>query len=120
MVFLHLCTTVRYVTFTTNLTILRKNKTVSTLTQALMIPLLAPLTLLLFGFLLDESPENYLPIIFFLPKLDFGIMFNLPLKLRKVLSQISFAISSIYLLSSYAFWYSKIGAFPSHKLAPNG
>ena len=52
MVFLHLCTTARYVTFTTNLTILRKNKTVSTLTQAMMIPLLAPLTLLLFGFLL--------------------------------------------------------------------
>ena len=97
MVFLHLRTTVRYVTFTTNLTTLRKNKTVSTLTQALMIPLLAPLTLLLFGFLLDESPENYLPIIFFLPKLDFGIMFSLPLKLRKVLSQISFAILSIYL-----------------------
>ena len=29
--------------------------------------------------------------------LDFGIMFSLPLKLRKVLSQISFAILSIYL-----------------------
>ena len=61
MVFLHLCTTVRYVAFTTNLTLLRKSKTVSTLTQA-------------YYYCLD-----------------------LPLKLRKVLSQISFAILSIYL-----------------------
>ena len=85
MIFLHLCITVRYVTFTTNLTLPRKNKIILTLTQSLMTPLLALSSLLLFGLLSAESPEHYLPLIFILPKLEYGHMFTLALKFRKTL-----------------------------------
>lgn len=98
MIFLHMCDSVRCVTFTTNLTLFRRNKTISTLPQSLMTPLMALLSLLLFGLLSVESPENYLPLIFILPKLDYGHMFSLALKCRKFVFQILFAIISIYIL----------------------
>ena len=81
MIFLHLCITVRYVTFSTNLSLLRKNKTTPMLTQSLLILL----SLSLFGFLSAESPENCLPVILILPGLEYGciyIMFIVALKFR--------------------------------------
>ena len=81
-IFLHLCTTVKYVTFTTNLTLLRKNNTTSDLTPSSMTPLLA---LLLCGLLSDESPENYLPLIFIFPNSEYEFTLSLTLKFRLAL-----------------------------------
>ena len=96
MIFLHLCITVRHVTFSTNLSLLRKNKTTPMLTQSLLILL----SLSLFGFLSAESPENCLPVILILPGLEYGCiyMFIVALKFRKRLFHILFAILSIYIL----------------------
>ena len=78
-IFLHLCITVRYVTFSTNLSLLRKNKTTPMLTQSLLILLL----LSLFVFLSAESPENCFLVILILPGLEYGCiyMFIVALKL---------------------------------------
>ena len=99
-IFLHLCIAVKYVVFTTNLTLFRKNKTTSTLTPSSMTPLL---TLLLLGLLSAEFPENYLPLIFILPNSEYGFMLSLALKYilalqsRKTLFQLLFNILSIYI-----------------------
>ena len=71
-----MCDLVRYVTFTTNLTLLRENKTNSTLPRSLMATLMAFLLLLLFGLLSAESPENCLSLIFILPELHYGNVFS--------------------------------------------
>ena len=96
MIFLHLCITVRYVTFSTNLSLHRNNKTIPMLTQSLLILL----SLSLFGFLSAESPENCLPVILILPGLEYECiyMFIVALKFRKRLFHILFAILSIYIL----------------------
>ena len=102
-IFLHLCITVKYVAFTTNLTLFRKNKTTSALTPSSMTPLLA---LSLFRVLSAEFPENYFPLIFNLPNSEYGFMLSLALKLilalkyRKTLFQLLFTILSIYILCS--------------------
>ena len=87
-IFLHLCTTVKYVTCTTNLTLLRMNETTSALTPSSMTPLLA---LLLLGVLSPEFPDNYLPLVFILPNsesmLHFALKFILALQFRKTLFQ---------------------------------
>ena len=61
-----MCDLMRYVTLTTNLTFLCKNKTNSTLPRSLMTTLMALILLLLFGLLSADSPENYLHLIFIL------------------------------------------------------
>ena len=100
-IFLHLCVTVKYVSFPTNLTLFRRNKTTSALTPSSMTPLL--LALLLFGLLTVEYPENYLPLIFIFPTPEYGFMlslalkFILALKFRKTLIQLIFTILSIYI-----------------------
>ena len=81
--FLHMCDLVRYVPFTTNLNLLRKNKTNSTLLRSLMATLVALIFLLLFGLLSADSPENYLHLIFILPKFDCGNMSRKVLKCHK-------------------------------------
>ena len=122
MIFLHLCITVRYVTFSTNLSLLRKNKTTPMLTQSLLILL----SLSLFGFLSAESPENCLPVILILPGLEYGCiyMFIVALKFHKRLFHILFAILSIYILHLAATFsacilcqYFKIGAILFRKIA---
>ena len=62
-----MCDVVRYVTFTTNLNLLRKNKTNSTLLRSLMATLVALILLLLFDLLSPDSTEHYLHLIFVLP-----------------------------------------------------
>ena len=98
--FLHLCITVKYVAFATNLTLFRKNKTTSALTPSSMTPLL---TLLLLVLLSAEFSDNYHPLIFILPNSEYGFMLSLALKFilalqfRKTLFQLLFAILSIYI-----------------------
>ena len=57
-IFFYMCLTVRYITFSTNLNILRKNKTTSMLTRSVRSLFLAFSLLLLLGLLLSEFPEN--------------------------------------------------------------
>ena len=97
MILLHMCTTVRYITYPTNLSLLRKNKTTPLLTQSLMTSLFAILAVLLYVLVVAESPENYFLLIFILPDLEFKYMFILALTFRKTLFHIFFAILSIYI-----------------------
>ena len=62
MMILHLCNSVRYVTFTTNLTLNRKKKSISRLPQSSM----TFVSLLLFGLLSAESAENYFSFLIIL------------------------------------------------------
>ena len=99
-IFLHLCITVKYVVFTTNVTLFRMNKTTSALTPTSMTPLLA---LLLLGLLSAEFPDNYHPLVFILPNSEYEFMLSLALKFilalqsRKTLFQLLFTILSIYI-----------------------
>ena len=92
-----MCDVVRYVPFTTNLNLLRKTKTTSTLLRSLMTTLVALILLLLFGLLSPDSPEHHLHLIFVLPKFDYGIMFRKTLKCHKYFLKIYIAIVSIYI-----------------------
>ena len=92
-----MCTTVRYITYPTNLSLLRKNKTTPLLTQSLMTSLFAILAVLLYVLVVAESPGNYFLLIFILPDLEYKYMFILALKFRKTLFHIFFAILSIYI-----------------------
>ena len=97
MLFLHVCDLVRYVTFATNLNLLHKNKSNSTLPRSLMATLMPLILLLLFGLLSADSPENYLHLIFIFPKFDYGNMSRKALKCHKYFFQIYIAIVSIYI-----------------------
>ena len=85
----------RFISFSTNLTLNRKKKDTSRLPQSVT------LILLLVGLLSAESPENYFPILIILPDLNYRNMFSLVLKFRKALFQIFFTI-----LSAYMFYLS--------------
>ena len=114
-IFLHLCNSVSFVTFSTNLTLNRKRKGISTpnLPQSI-----TPVSLLLVWLLSAESPENYNSILIILPDLDYRNIFSLALSFRKVLFQIFFTILSIYIYilattpsaCFYASQYFKLGA----------
>ena len=90
---LHLCNSVRYVTFTTNLTLSRKKKEISMSPRSV----LEFLSLLLVWLFSAESPENYFSLLIILPDLGCGNIFKLTVKLRKALFQILFLILSIYI-----------------------
>ena len=93
----------KYVRFTTNLNLFRKNKTTSAVTPSSMSLLF---TLLLFGLLSAEFPENYLLLIFIFPNSEYEFMlsltlkFSLALKFRKTLFQLLFIILSFYIFHS--------------------
>ena len=97
--YFYICVTVKYVSFTTNLTLFRTKKTTSALTPSSMTPSL--LALLLFGLLSVEFPDNYLPLIFIFPHpgyyVKLSLKFILALKFRKTLIQLLFTILSIYI-----------------------
>ena len=112
MIFLHLCNSVTYVTFSINLTLNHKKKNISRLPQCLTL-----MSLLLFGLLSAESPEKYFSLLIILPDLNFGIFFSLGCKCRKAISQILLIILSIYIFYFattpsacilYAFCYFKL------------
>ena len=92
MIFLHLCNSVTYVTFSTNLTLNHKKKNISRLPQCLTI-----IPLLLFGLLSAESPEKYFSLLIILPDLNYGNLFSLGCKCRKAISQTLLIILSIYI-----------------------
>ena len=94
-VILHLCNSLRFISFSTNLTLNRKKKDTSRLPQSVT------LILLLVGLLSAESPENYFPVLIILPDLNSGNMSSLVLKLCKAFFQIDFTI-----LSTYMFYLS--------------
>ena len=93
--FLHLCNSVRFISFSTNLTLNRKKNDTSKLPQ------FVTLIFLLVGLFSAESPENYFPILIILPDLNCRNMFSLVFKFRKALFQIFFTI-----LSTYMFYLS--------------
>ena len=65
--FLHLCNSVRFISFSTNLTLNRKKKDTSRLPQSVTV------TSLLVRLLSAESPENYFPILIILPDLYYRL-----------------------------------------------
>ena len=96
-IFLHLCISARYVTFTTNLTLSRQKINVSRLPQS--VPQSVTLaSLLLVGWLSVESPENYLSTLIHLPDFYCRNMFSFVLRFREALFQIFFTMLSIYML----------------------
>ena len=99
--FLHLCNSARFISFSTNLTLNCKKKDTSRLTQS------ATLILLLVGLLSAESTGNYFPILIILPDLNYGNMFSLVLIFRKALFQIFFTT-----LSTYPMMFIRIRALP--------
>ena len=91
MIFLHLCNSVTYVTFSTNLTLNHKKKNISRLPPCLTI-----IPLILVG-LLSESSEKYFSLLIILPDLNYVNLFSLGCKCRKAISQILLIILSIYI-----------------------
>ena len=88
MIFLNLCNSARYVTLTTNLTLIRKIKIKSTLPFGTFITINTWVAL-------RWNPWELLPLIcFFLPGLVYGNMFTI-LTFREALFQLLFVILSI-------------------------
>ena len=84
---------VRYVCFTTNLSLLSKEKT---LTPSQFLSIL--LSLLILG-LLFEIEEDQIPLFIIRMNPNFGILLQLFFNLRKIISRIIFTTLSIYIFS---------------------
>ena len=89
---LQLCTTVRYVTLNTDLTVCSTRKSVSASPQCITI-----FSLIALGLILTESSENYQYLWIICPYQIFYSIISLVLKFHKTLSRLIFYMSSIYI-----------------------
>ena len=93
--YLHLCNHVRYVSFNTNLNLYSKKKNILEFPKCIW----TYLSLIFIGLLLSECENEQILLFIICMNPDFGSVFNLALKFRKLISWTLFRILSIYMFS---------------------